>query len=401
VDPVTISVWIIKQLADFASDRARRKVNEFIFGDPLQNALRRPTKTALIAAVDAVLGAKASPENRQRAFDIMGMLWTPDTIVGGSGDTLTEALQVIVARAIDRANAPVSGLGPDYAKTTTLTSLSDELGIRIDGDAFAAAFISNWLVAIRNESLTNELLHPLAELLAHEESRSQAASNHTATLAAILGSEERMREMLMGALQSVYEQGARDRGATINGRLQWFEIHVKPPHELMHEIHDDYRSGFKATLDSLKSGIDLETTMRQLEALRDRKIAGRLGVLTTARRLLKDRPDGVFGASLDASFVAYLEAVEGFQRSDAELNTTWYSHYIEMFAYLVESGEDPHLRSNYPGISAVNDLKGQLAVAIKFVLDEAIPMRWNTYMEAYSGLRTACIAAPFGGATTP
>jgi hypothetical protein len=442
VDPLTI--WIIEQLADFASDRARRKLSEFILGDPLQRALRNPTKTALTAAVDAVLGEKATPEARQRAFDIMGMFWTSDLKIGGTGNTLTEALQAIVAQAIDRANAPMMELQGGYV-ATSLTSLSDELGIRIDGDKFAAAFIDAWLDAVRNESLSNDVLHPLAEALAHERSQAQAASNQAATQAAILGVEERLRETLAAAVQSVYEQGVRDGGVTIERRLQWFEIHVAPADKLMHDIHDDYRSGFNSTLDALygadkprrvvdfrsiqgerelmerrwreaghwdevndrlhyqvgsgitsdaESAVDLENAMRRLKAVRERKIAGRSGVLVIARELLKERPDGVFGASLEAPLVKYLEAVEGFQRSDAELDTTWYSSYINKFNTLMKWGDDPHLRSNYPEIAGVMDLKGQLASAIDYVLNTAIPKKWDEYVKAYIRLRNACVADP-------
>ena len=89
-------------------------------------------------------------------------------------------MQEIVARAIDRASAPTFGLPDEYAPTT-LTSLSDELGVRIDGDTFAAAFIEAWLDAVLNESLSNEVLHPRAALLAREQSQAQAARNQAAT----------------------------------------------------------------------------------------------------------------------------------------------------------------------------------------------------------------------------
>ena len=452
MDPLTI--WIIEQLAAFASDRARRKLSAFILGDPLQRALRNPTKIALIAAVDAVLGENASPKARQRAFDIMEMFWTSDLKIGGTGNTLTEALEQIVARAIDRANAPVLGLPSGFSTTTTtLTSLSDELGIRIDGVQFAAAFIDAWLDAVRNESLSNEVLHPLADVLLHEQSQAQAASNQAATQAAILGLEERMRETLWAAVQSAYEQGVRYGGVTIERRLQWFEIHVEPAHKLMHEIHDDYRSGFKSTLDALHgadqpgglqprraagvqaerellewrwrqagrwddvkdrlgqsadSGVtgsagsagDLEIAMRRLKAVRERKIAGRVNVVIIARELLKDHPDGVYGASLEAPLMKYLEAVEGFQRSDAELDTTWYSDYIERFSTLIERGDDPHLRSNYSEISGVVDLKGQLANAIDYVLNTAMPRKWEEYVKAYIKLRNACVADPSSDTAT-
>jgi hypothetical protein len=114
------------------------------------------------------------------------------------------------------------------------------------------------------------------------------------------------------------EQGVRTGGVTIERRLQWFEIHVAPADKLMHEIHDDCRSGFNSTLDAVRFSGDLENAMRRLKAVRERKITGRRGVVIIARELLSDRPDGAFGASLDAPLVKYLQAVQGFQRSDAE-----------------------------------------------------------------------------------
>ena len=286
------------------------------------------------------------------------------------------------------------GLGGEYATTTTLTSLSDELHIRIDGDEFAAAFIGAWLDAVRNASLSDEVLHPLAEVLLHEQGQAQAASNQAATQAAILGLEERLSEMLRAAVQSAYEQGARTGGVAIERRLQWFEIHVAPADKLMHEIHDDYRSGFNSTLDALRSSGDLENAMRRLKAVRERKITGRRGVVIIARELLSDRPDGVFGASLDAPLVNYLQAVQGFQRSDAELGTTWYSAYIDKFNILMERGDDPHLRSNYSEIAAVTDLKGQFANAIDYVLNTAMPKKWDEYVKAYARLYKACADGP-------
>jgi hypothetical protein len=393
----SLTIWIIDQLAAFASQRVLFKRSEFLLGDPLQRALRNPTEVALIAAVDAVLGENASPEARQRTFDIMAVFCTPDLKIGAWGNTLTEALQEIVAQAIGRANAPSIGLSPEDVPTTTLTSLSDELGIRIDGDAFAAVFIDAWLDAFRKASLANEVLHPLADLLAHEQSQAQAERNEAATQAPLLGREQRLNETLMSAVQSAYEQGIREGDATIERRLQWFDIHVVPADKLMYEIHDDYRSAFNSTLDALRSGDDLEDAMRRLKALRERKVAGRRGAVIAARKLLQNRPDAVFGASLDAPLTKYLEAVEGFQRSDAELNTTWFGAYIEKFNRLIEWGEDPHLRSNYPAISGVVDLKGQLAVAIAKVLNTAMPKKWDEYLEAYQDLRHACVAGPPSG----
>jgi hypothetical protein len=139
--------------------------------------------------------------------------------------------------------------------------------------------------------------------------------------------------------------------------------------------------------------------MRRLKAVLERKVTGRAGVVIIARKLLEDHPDGVFGASLDAPLVKYLEAVEGFQRSNADLHTTWYSAYIWKFNFLIERGRDPHLRSNYEEIAAVTDLKGQLAYAIECVLNTAMPRKWAEYFEAYVDLRNACAAGPMAAPT--
>ncbi len=385
-----LSIWIVKQLVGFAAKPAGRHLANLILGDPVERALREPTKTALLAAVDAVLGQNTSKENRERAFEIMGMFWTDDLSIGcPPGSTLTEALYTIVARAIDKANAPIHGLPDEFMPTSTLTSLSDELGTRFDGDTFAATFIKEWLRAVKNAAISNQVLHPLADHLNHEQ-----------TQEAMLGLEERLFERVLASIQSWYEQGIRDGGMTIERRLQWFKIHVGPADELMHEIHDDYRSGFDSIRDALRSGVDLEDAMRQLKALRQRKITGRRGVVVIARKLLEDRPDGLFGASIDDALMTYLEAVQGFARADAALNDTWFTAYIDKFNRLIEQGADPHLRSNYPEISGVTDLNGQLAPAFDYMLDEAIPKKWDKYVNAYVDLRTKCYTGPSPVATT-
>jgi hypothetical protein len=62
------------------------------------------------------------------------------------------------------------------------------------------------------------------------------------------------------------------------------------------------------------------------------------------------------------------------------MGATWYSAYIDKFNSLMEWGDDPHLRSNYSEIAAVKDLKGQLANAIDFVLNAAMPKKWDTWV---------------------
>jgi hypothetical protein len=384
VDPV--SAWVVKQLVDFASKSARRKLSDLILGDPLENALRKATKVALIAAVDAVLGEKASPQAQQRAFVVLGTFWNDDLNVTTSDDaTITEALRSIVTSGIDKANAPIKGLpAGEFLPTTSLTSLSDELGIRIDGDVFAATFISEWLKAIRDESLTNDALKQLALLLAHEQTQRQIDQIY-------LGYEQRLIDTIWVAFQSLSEQ-QRDGDLSEERRRQWFDLHVDPAHQLMGEIAADYQSGFAETLDALKSGLGLEETMQRLETLRRRKAFTRSSLEVIARKLRAD--PALFGTSLDAALLKYVEAADAFKRSDSPLNDTWYSHYIETFNDLIDRGRDPHLRENYPGIAGVVDLQGQLAVPLAIVVDKVLPQRWFEYFEAYIDLRDACAAGP-------
>jgi hypothetical protein len=404
-----LSFWVIKQLVDFASKPARRRASELIFGDPLQRALRNPTKIALIAAVDAILGEDASPAAQERAFDVLGRFWNDDLnimsrsadiisvsgeIISVSGDvipvsadaTITEALYSIVASGIKKANTPIEGLSAEFLPTTSLTSLSDELGIpQIDAYTFAAAFISEWLKVIHFESLTNHDLQQLAQLLAHEQTQYQIKQMR-------LGNEERLIETVWAAVQSLYDQILSDGDLSVDRRREWFDLHVDPAHQLMGEIAADYQSGFGETLDALRSGLGLEETMQRLETLRRRKAFTRSSLEVIARKLRADPV--LFGASLDGALLKYVEAAEAFKRSDSPLNQTWYTHYIETFNDLIDRGQDPHLRENYPGIAGVVDLQGQLAVPLAIVVDVRLPQKWAEYFEAYVDLRDACAVGP-------
>jgi len=386
-EPLTL--WIIKQLFDAASEPIRKKFSkkfsELILGDPLQNALKGPTTVALKAAVASVLGADASEEHRQRAFDILEMFWNDDLDVGGGplGSTITETLHSIVAAGINQANAPVKGLPEELPPTTSLTSLSDELDIpKIDAEAFAAAFTTRWLAEIRKQSITNEDLKQLALLLSDEEILYQLA-----------GVESRLSEEVRSAVQSFVQQVLRDGDLTSAKRRQWFDNHIVPTHKLMEEVAEDYQSGFGETLEALRTGNGLEETMQRLKALRRRKMIGRTGLDRVADKLEADRK--LFGTTLDAPLIEYVKAVQAVKRSDQSLYPpygTWYSDYIEKFVRLIELGADPHERSNYPEIAVVKDLKGQLAVALENVVDVVIPQRWATYMDAYLVLQKAAEA---------
>jgi hypothetical protein len=389
VSPDPLSLWVIKQLVGAASHPLRTKVINLILGDPLQRALKKPTNTALEAAVATVLGDDPTEEQHQRAVDILAKFWNDDldATSGSFNATITEALYNIVAAGINEANAPIEGLSAgEYFPTTSLTALSDELGIRIDADEFAAAFLSRWLKAIRDESLINHDLQQLAQLLAHEQTQHQIDQLR-------LGSEQQLTETVWAAVQSLYEQILRDGGLTVERRRQWFDLHVGPAHQLMEEIAADYQSGFGETLDALRSGVGLEEAMQRLKAIRRRKIIGRTSLEVVARKLRAD--SALFGTSLDAALLKYVEAAQAFKRSDSPLDPpagTWYSHYIEKFGSLIDRGQDPRLRSNYSGISGVVDLQGQLAVPLDKVVDLLLPQRWEAYMEAYEDLRNAALA---------
>ncbi|MEE6191514.1 hypothetical protein [Mycolicibacterium sp. 120320] len=387
-EPLTL--WIIKKLFDAASDPIRKKYSkkfsELILGDPLENALRGPTDVALQAAVASALGAEATEEQRQRAFDILGMFWKDGVNVGGAplGSTITETLQSIVAAGINEANAPVRGLPEDYPATTSLTSLSDEMGIpKIDADAFAAVFTAAWLAEIRKRSVTNADLQQLANLLSDEETRDQLA-----------GVESRLSEEIRSAVQSFVEHVLADGDLSTAKRQIWFNNHIRPAHQLMQEVAEDYQSGFGETLEALHTGAGLKETMQRLRALRRRKILGRTSLDRVAAKLEADRK--LFGTSIDAPLIEYVKAVQAFKRADQSLDPpygTWYSSYIDKFVALIEQGADPHERSNYTEIAAVTDLPGQLAVALQNVVDVVIPQRWAEYPDAYLELQKVVEAA--------
>lgn len=381
MNPDPLSSWIIRQLVAATSNPVRQRFTNLTLEDSQQEALQKPTNVAIEAAVVFVLGAAATEEQRQRAFDILEMFWNNDLNVGaGEADsTIAEALHIIVAAGINRANAPMTGLPGEKPPTTTLTSLSDELGIRIDPDAFAATFVAEWVKAVQNESESNHDLQELVSLLAEQASRNDEMH---------LGFEERLNETLRAAVQSFYEQ-CRDGGLTVERRRQWFEIHVVPAHKLTEEIFDDYQSGFGEVLDALRSGRGLEEAMQRLKKIQRRKITGRTSVQRIARKLLTDR--ALSGTSLDTLLIEYVDAVQEFKRSDRAVDEPWYPDYINKFCALIDRGEDPHLRENYPEIAVVQDLKGQLALPLEMVVD-LIPKRWTAYQEAYSELRNAALA---------
>jgi hypothetical protein len=105
--------------------------------------------------------------------------------------------------------------------------------------------------------------------------------------------------------------------------------------------------------------VGLEEAMQRLKAIGRRKIIGRTSLEVVARKLRAD--SALFGTSLDAALLKYVEAAQAFKRSDSPLDPptgTWYSHYIEKFGSLIDRGQDPRLRSNYSGISGVVDLQG-------------------------------------------
>lgn len=387
----TLALWVIKEFVGAAAEPVRKKLAALVLGDPLERALKKPTADALDGAVTTVLGPAATPAQHNRAVKVLEMFWTDDLHVSaGTADaTITEILYRIVASGVSRATGAVTGL-PGYEATTSLTALSDELGIRIDPDIFAAAFVAAWLTSIRDASLTNEDLRQLALLLSNEQIQQQVASLR-------LGLEEKLSEMVLTAIQSLREH-AKSGEMGVPQRQQWFSIHIVPTHELMKDIAADYQTGFGETLIALQSGLGLNETMQQLELIRRRKITARLSLDTIAKRLKKlDDDKDLPGTNLDVPLLAYIEAAQSFKRSDSVLDKpegTWYSDYISQFNRLVRMGEDPLLRSNYTEIAAVQDLRGQLMVPLKKIVDTLLPQRWVDYENAYFDLQQAALARP-------
>ena len=149
--------------------------------------------------------------------------------------TISGALQSIVDQAVFRAAAPVQGFSNGYLPTSTLTALTDELGIEFDATVFSAHFIDAWMVAVKAAaSTTKPELGPLADQL-----------NHERTHAGLDKLEARVVKLETAALQSAYQQGLRDGGQLAERRHQWFEFHIQPIDKLMNEINEDYRSGFR------------------------------------------------------------------------------------------------------------------------------------------------------------
>ncbi len=380
-DPV--SIWIIKQLGSFAAKPAGRYLSNAILGDPVKRALRAPTSAALVAAVDAVLGVKAD-DYRDHVIDILGMFLTdsvtvtPVTAMNQHG-TVSGALQYIVSQAVFRAAAPVEGFSNEYLPTSTLTALTDEIGVELDPTVFSQAFIDAWIVAIKTAAATTKPeLEPLANQL-----------NHERTHTSLENLETRLFEQTMVALQSAYQQGLADRGQLAANRYQWFEFHIEPIDKLMNEINQDYRSGFRTTLHALRSGADLEQAMFDLQAMQDRRRGARKTAITTAKHLIEANSGGLFGEPIDTLLVEYLQAAKGYQMSDGYLYKTWYAHYIEEFRNLLLMGADPHHRGNYSGIAGDHDLKAPLARALEVVLDKGLPNKWSIYADAYAQLRSA------------
>jgi hypothetical protein len=378
------SLWLIKQLGSFAAKPAGNYLSKAILGDPVERALRAPTEAALVAAVDAVLGAKAE-EHRDRVIEVIGMFLKKDEVTvtplipPRQRGTISGALQSIVSQAVFRAAAPVEGFSDGYLPTSALTALTDELGIEFDGSVFTAAFVEAWIVAVKAAaSTTKPELEPLANQL-----------NHERTQTGLEKLEARLVELEVVALQSAYQQGLRDGDQLTARRYQWFEFHIEPIDKLMNEINDDYRSGFRITAQALRSGVGLEQAMFDLQALQDRRRGARWTAVATAQRHMKDSTGGLFGEPIDTLLAEYFKAVRNFQLADGSLYETWYAHYIEEFRNLLLMRADPHHRGNYSGIAGDHDLKKPTAVALEVVLDKGLPNKWNIYAEAYAQLRSA------------
>jgi hypothetical protein len=380
VDPLSsIAVWVINQIANEAKDRARRGFTEFLFGPPLQRALVQPTSDALRIAVRGQLGDTATPEREGRAFDVMNEIWTTNLVEWGHRETLLGRVGAIVARALDKANAPVFGLPEEYEPTSTLTALSDELGVVFDGAAFGESFVAGWVTAVRDRAIKGDAaLSELANHLAHEQTRET-----------VLSSEERLGQLLRGAIQSLHNETGVD--AVWIGRERWFRVHVVPIDEAMNELYEDYATGLTETVKALRSGLGIDDAITLMNDIRRRKDGRRIRVRAMTKVVAQERARSPFDLKVQDQFSELLVAVDGFFLADLSLYKTWYMYYIEQFEALRNRGDDPSLRSNY-SVAGEQDLTGPVATAIEKVVKEALPERWVTYVECFKQLELSCLS---------
>jgi hypothetical protein len=306
---------IVKQLVGFTAKPTGKYLAKSLLGNPVERALQGPTKIALLTAVDVLLGARAE-KYRSRVLDVMSMFLTDDVTVEplDGCDTVTEAMQAIVARMIGRASDSVADLPDSELPTSSLAALSEEVGVNIDGDFVVATFIDAWLAAVKSAARSNKPeLAPLADQLNHE---------HTQAIA--LGIEERVSARVVTAIQQW--QSMRDDSGSVEKRRQWFNFQVEPINALMCEIYDDYVSGFRTAQKALLSGADLEKAIVELQDMQDRRRGRRTGAQIAARRLVKNSSAGPYGASVDAALASYVAAMgvcrarNGGEGNDSRLN---------------------------------------------------------------------------------
>lgn len=376
-----LATWLIKQIAQEGAQRAKLKLKAYILGEPLERALVQPTSVALRTAIRGQLGDHATPENEQRAVGVLTMIWTDQLVVIGTADTLLGQVRALVARAIDVANAPVFDLPEEFQPTSSLTALSDELGVVFDGDSLARSFVDAWVLAVRDGSLTDPTLVPLANYLAHEQ---------TQELIRQLSSEERVGQLIRRAVQSAIN----DRDSSWIGPERWFQIHIVPIDEAMHEIYRDYTAGFTEAASALRSGDDIDRAISTLNDIRRRQDSSRVSVIVKAKVIAEANKETPFAATAQEHMIDLLTAVRGFIFGASEtLHESWYSHYIERFEWLREHGKDPMVRGNYDSIAGNHDLRQPVAVVLQDVADKRIPAKWAKYVESFTHLKLLCLPA--------
>jgi hypothetical protein len=391
VDPLSVlATWLINQIVHEAYDGVRIRLTTVIFGAPLERALVQPTADALAAAIRGQLGDQATPERERRAIDVLSTIWTSHLEVSDDSNTLLGQVQAVVARAIAIANAPVFDLPKEFQSTSSLTALSDELGVVFDADAIGESFVEAWVLAVRDGALTDPVLSELANHLAHEQTQEMVRQ---------LPSEERVGQLIRSAIQSSINGGGG--GTEWIGRERWFQVHVAPVDETMHKIYDDYSFGFSEAAKTLRSSRDLDRSheldraISLLNDFRRHKMSSRLDVRIVAEVLAKERARSPFSVEVQERFKGLLDAVEGFIfGADQTLygpTATWYSYYIEEFENIMNRGENPMVRSNY-GIGGDHDLRGPLAIVLANVADQRIPAKWRDYMESFTQLKLSCLS---------
>jgi hypothetical protein len=160
-----------------------------------------------------------------------------------------------------------------------------------------------------------------------------------------------MTDYLFGPLISALNalRDAENRPAA--QRRRFFAEHIEPAQRRMEEIHKDYTRAFLTAAEGLRQQKSLEEVVAILRAERPIVLAQRTEVKVFLKELLRQRVRyrPIKSGALFVLFYSYVQAVESYLSAASPLpqGATWYSYFIDTFAHLVASGNDPFAFHEY------------------------------------------------------